>query len=74
MWDDMFPLEGGGLVHLKLQFLLTDAERQRIQTMERILPPEIGYSIIYSRSLLNIKLICSISSSFMHTCSREQLH
>ncbi|CAN6442005.1 unnamed protein product [Victoria cruziana] len=34
MWDDMFPLEGGGLVHLKLQFLLTDAERQRIQTME----------------------------------------
>ncbi|XP_049934514.1 uncharacterized protein LOC116256830 isoform X4 [Nymphaea colorata] len=34
LWDDMFPLKGGGSVHLKLQFVLSDAEQQRIRAME----------------------------------------
>ncbi|KAF3781734.1 hypothetical protein EJ110_NYTH36056 [Nymphaea thermarum] len=41
LWDDMFPLKGGGSVHLKLQFVLSDAEQQRIRAMERILSPEL---------------------------------
>ncbi|KAF8393529.1 hypothetical protein HHK36_021773 [Tetracentron sinense] len=32
-WDDLFPLEGGGHLHMKLQFTLSDEERQRIQIM-----------------------------------------
>ncbi|KAH1057070.1 hypothetical protein J1N35_035135 [Gossypium stocksii] len=33
VWDDIFPLEGGGHVHMKLQFFLNEEERQRIRIM-----------------------------------------
>ncbi|GJX43138.1 hypothetical protein Tco_0259814 [Tanacetum coccineum] len=32
-WDDLFPIEGGGLIHMKLQFVLSDEERNRIRLM-----------------------------------------
>lgn len=32
-WDDIFPLEGGGQVHMRLIFLLNDDERHRIRKM-----------------------------------------
>ncbi|KAF9614611.1 hypothetical protein IFM89_019588 [Coptis chinensis] len=32
-WDDIFPLEGGGRLHMKLQFILSEEERKRIRTM-----------------------------------------
>lgn len=32
-WDDLFPLEGGGHVHMKLQFVLSEEERSRIRMM-----------------------------------------
>ncbi|PWA34752.1 hypothetical protein CTI12_AA616150 [Artemisia annua] len=32
-WDDLFPIEGGGLLHMKLQFVLSDEERNRIRLM-----------------------------------------
>lgn len=33
LWDDIFSLEGGGHVHLRLQFVLTEDERYRIRIM-----------------------------------------
>nr|KJB65143.1 hypothetical protein B456_010G082600 [Gossypium raimondii] len=33
VWDDIFHLEGGGHVHMKLQFFLNEEERQRIRIM-----------------------------------------
>lgn len=33
LWDDFFPLKGGGHVHLKLQFVLSEDERNRIRVM-----------------------------------------
>ncbi|XP_071716087.1 uncharacterized protein [Rutidosis leptorrhynchoides] len=32
-WDDVFSIEGGGLIHMKLQFILSDEERNRIRLM-----------------------------------------
>jgi hypothetical protein len=32
-WDDLFPLKGGGHVHLRLNFVLTAEERKRIEAM-----------------------------------------
>ncbi|KAK4602651.1 hypothetical protein RGQ29_011605 [Quercus rubra] len=32
-WDDLFPLEGGGHVHMKLQFVLSEEERSQIRMM-----------------------------------------
>lgn len=32
-WDDLFPIEGGGLIHMKLQFILNDEERNRIRSV-----------------------------------------
>ncbi|PWA73753.1 hypothetical protein CTI12_AA258290 [Artemisia annua] len=32
-WDDLFPIEGGGLIHMKLQFVLSDEEWNRIRLM-----------------------------------------
>ena len=31
--DDTFPLKGGGHVHMKLQFILSEEERNRIRIM-----------------------------------------
>ncbi|KAL9242018.1 hypothetical protein vseg_016064 [Gypsophila vaccaria] len=33
MWDDVFPLQGGGHVHMKLHFILTEEEQKRIRSM-----------------------------------------
>lgn len=33
LWDDLFPLEEGGQVHMKLQFVLSEDERNRIRLM-----------------------------------------
>ncbi|GMI97801.1 hypothetical protein like AT5G56850 [Hibiscus trionum] len=33
VWDDIFSFEGGGHVHMKLQFVLSEEERQRIRIM-----------------------------------------
>ncbi|KAL1164670.1 hypothetical protein V6Z11_A06G084100 [Gossypium hirsutum] len=33
VWDDIFPLEGGGHAHMKLQFFLNEEERQQIRIM-----------------------------------------
>ncbi|KAI3775580.1 hypothetical protein L1987_50159 [Smallanthus sonchifolius] len=32
-WDDVFSIEGGGLIHMKLEFILSDEERNRIRSM-----------------------------------------
>ncbi|KAG6662050.1 hypothetical protein CIPAW_03G216900 [Carya illinoinensis] len=32
-WDDLFPLEGGGHLRMKLQFVLSEEERNRIRMM-----------------------------------------
>jgi len=37
LWDDLFPLEGGGHVHMKLQFVLSEEERSRIRMMVQYL-------------------------------------
>ncbi|KAI3802856.1 hypothetical protein L1987_31001 [Smallanthus sonchifolius] len=33
VWDDVFSIEGGGLIHMKLEFILSDEERNRIRSM-----------------------------------------
>ncbi|XP_030490774.2 uncharacterized protein LOC115707077 isoform X3 [Cannabis sativa] len=33
LWDDFFPLKGGGHVHMRLQFVLNEDERNRIRMM-----------------------------------------
>lgn len=37
LWDDLFPLEGGGHIHMKLQFVLSEEERSRIRMMVQYL-------------------------------------
>ncbi|KAH7519197.1 hypothetical protein FEM48_Zijuj08G0010200 [Ziziphus jujuba var. spinosa] len=37
LWDDFFPLEGGGQVHMKLQFILNEDERNQIRLMRESL-------------------------------------
>ncbi|XP_050369268.1 uncharacterized protein LOC126787410 isoform X2 [Argentina anserina] len=33
LWDDFFPLKGGGFLHMKLQFVLSEEERNQIRMM-----------------------------------------
>lgn len=33
VWDNIFSLKGGWHVHMKLQFVLSEEERQRIRVM-----------------------------------------
>jgi hypothetical protein len=37
IWDDTFPLEGGGHVRMKVQFVLSEADRHRIRLMVQLL-------------------------------------
>ncbi|KAB1209317.1 Glutamate-rich WD repeat-containing protein 1 [Morella rubra] len=34
LWDDLFPLQGGGQVHMKLQFVLSEEEQNRVRMLE----------------------------------------
>ncbi|KAJ6742788.1 hypothetical protein OIU85_016834 [Salix viminalis] len=36
IWDDTFPLEGGGHVRMKLQFVLSEEDRHRIRIMREL--------------------------------------
>ncbi|XP_024460357.1 uncharacterized protein LOC18100380 isoform X2 [Populus trichocarpa] len=36
IWDDTFPLEGGGHVRMKVQFVLSEADRHRIRLMREL--------------------------------------
>lgn len=33
LWDDLFPLQGGGQVHMKLQFVLSEEEQNRVRML-----------------------------------------
>lgn len=44
LWDDLFPLEGGGHVQMKLQFVLNEDERNRIRMMVLFLFPHLNCS------------------------------
>ncbi|KAL0315761.1 UNVERIFIED_CONTAM: hypothetical protein Sradi_5454300 [Sesamum radiatum] len=33
-WDEVFSINGGGHVHMKLQFILSDEERKRIRSVD----------------------------------------
>lgn len=37
IWDDLFPLKGGGHVHMRVQFSLNEEERLRIRHMVFVL-------------------------------------
>ncbi|XP_021646324.2 uncharacterized protein LOC110639610 [Hevea brasiliensis] len=36
IWDDIFQFEGGGHVHMKLQFVLSEEDRHRIRVMREL--------------------------------------
>lgn len=44
IWDDLFLLEGGGHVHMKLQFVLSEEERDRIRMMVLFLFPNSHFN------------------------------
>ncbi|XP_076889213.1 uncharacterized protein LOC143539909 isoform X2 [Bidens hawaiensis] len=33
VWDDIFSIEGGGLIHMKLEFILNNEDRNRIRSV-----------------------------------------
>ncbi|KAI3714572.1 hypothetical protein L6452_21528 [Arctium lappa] len=49
IWDDLFPIEGGGLIHMKLQFVLSDEERKRIRSMREYAMKKKQDEILNSR-------------------------
>ncbi|XP_023744320.1 uncharacterized protein LOC111892508 isoform X3 [Lactuca sativa] len=48
-WDDLFPIEGGGLIHMKLQFILNDEERNRIRSVREAAMKKKQAEILNSR-------------------------
>ncbi|KAL9992350.1 hypothetical protein Hdeb2414_s1184g00990001 [Helianthus debilis subsp. tardiflorus] len=49
IWDDVFPIEGGGLVHMKLQFFLSEEERTRVRLMRESAMKKKQVEILGSR-------------------------
>lgn len=62
IWDDLFPIEGGGLIHMKLQFVLNDEERKRIRSMREYAMKKKQDEILNSR-LRNAESAKSLASS-----------
>ncbi|KAK9075265.1 hypothetical protein SSX86_003587 [Deinandra increscens subsp. villosa] len=63
-WDDVFPIEGGGLIHMKLQFFLNDAERNRIRLMRELAMKKKQAEIFGSRHEVSDVLSASSSQDF----------
>ncbi|KAJ9538627.1 hypothetical protein OSB04_031360 [Centaurea solstitialis] len=49
IWDDLFPIEGGGIIHMKLEFVLSDEERKRIRLMREYATKKKQDEILNSR-------------------------
>ncbi|KAM0020841.1 hypothetical protein Hdeb2414_s0025g00671511 [Helianthus debilis subsp. tardiflorus] len=50
IWDDVFPIEGGGLVHMKLQFFLSEEEQTRVRLMRESAMKKKQAEILDSRN------------------------
>lgn len=72
LWDAFFSLKGGGLVHMKLQFVLNEEERIRIRLMVLFRGSDLFLMIninLYSKLLL----LLAFTTSSELAC-RENLH
>ncbi|KAD2393812.1 hypothetical protein E3N88_40789 [Mikania micrantha] len=63
-WDDVFPIEGGGLIHMKLQFFLSEEERNRIRLMRELAMKKKQVEILGSRHEVSDVLSASSSQDF----------
>ncbi|KAJ0491280.1 hypothetical protein HanRHA438_Chr12g0533341 [Helianthus annuus] len=64
IWDDVFPIEGGGLVHMKLQFFLSEEERTRVRLMRESAMKKKQAEILDSRNEVSYVLSASSSQDF----------
>lgn len=53
-WDDLFPLKGGGHVHLRLNFLLTAEERKKIEAMREAALNRKEHGILKKRVAIQV--------------------
>ncbi|KAK2645393.1 hypothetical protein Ddye_020588 [Dipteronia dyeriana] len=74
LWDDIFYLEGGGHVHLKLQFVLSEEEHNRIRvTRESALRKKRGELLSSNfRSPAKPAIVSSKSESLL--CLNYEIH
>ncbi|KAI3711563.1 hypothetical protein L1987_70102 [Smallanthus sonchifolius] len=54
IWDDVFPIEGGGLIHMKLQFFLSEEDRNRIRLMRESAMKKKQAEILGSRREVSV--------------------
>jgi hypothetical protein len=65
VWDDLFLLEGGGHVRMKLQFVLSEDERDRIRMMVLFPFPNSHFNeYVYGQSVLSYDVLLGI----VHVC------
>ncbi|XP_059634826.1 uncharacterized protein LOC132277105 isoform X2 [Cornus florida] len=68
VWDDLFPFQGGGYVHMKLQFTLSEVERNRIRNMRETVVKKKQVELLNSSARLSETAstagISAASSSF----------
>ncbi|KAK9275835.1 hypothetical protein L1049_023107 [Liquidambar formosana] len=73
LWDDYFPLEGGGHVHMKLQFILSEEDRNRIRIMrESALKKKHGKLLNHSPQSLETAGTVGSSLGHSHDISDSQ--
>ncbi|GAV77678.1 LOW QUALITY PROTEIN: hypothetical protein CFOL_v3_21149, partial [Cephalotus follicularis] len=76
LWDDIFPLEGGGHVHMRLQFVLNEEERDRILCLQRhsALRKKHGELLNSNlRSQENTTNVCKMEQSYFYLTERPFL-
>ncbi|KAK1413860.1 hypothetical protein QVD17_29596 [Tagetes erecta] len=59
-WDDVFPVEGGGLIHMKLQFFLSEEDRNRIRSMRESAVKKKQAEILGSRHEVSVKAVDTV--------------
>lgn len=60
-WDDLFPLKGGGHVHLRLNFVLTAEERKRIEAMREAALNRKEHRIL--KKNVAIQVLCPVAEN-----------
>ncbi|XP_002279676.2 uncharacterized protein LOC100250764 isoform X2 [Vitis vinifera] len=71
--DDTFPLKGGGHVHMKLQFILSEEERNRIRIMRESALKKKHSGLSGTASLSSLSINKKVSESIREIASQAGL-
>ncbi|KAL5728795.1 hypothetical protein ACHQM5_001835 [Ranunculus cassubicifolius] len=71
VWDDLFPLEGGGHLHMKLQFILSKEDRNRIREMRETALKKKREELLLSSKRSETEAVSKVANDITNAFNHE---